>query len=849
MRRNHLLLFFAAALALPACFAGSAATLAVPEGNGTLVIDGELDESIWQSAATLPLKAAGFGTPFPGDGESRAVVRGGFLCLSARLPESQRLVAISTGRNPIFLREDRVIWKFYTYAAGKVRKSIVLTVNPLGGFRLDETLPVGENQPLDRIPGAIEEGEDWRSVDPLVYLMPVSPLPSGRYAMATARIAANEWVVEAAIPLEYFDSSFGYMEIERIRVPRPDAAELSWHWPGPNLRSEFRFAHTGGVASAPVFRPATPGGVPQIAVSASPALPKWNAALTDAGWQSATRLELKREESNPRRPRLRTEVRLLHQGRTLRLSASMAEAETGGDSRHDDLLQVVLSPSGAAFVQVAASTNGTMTCAIGNGGIGRLWPLDCARTRVGMHSDSAAPGWIISLDIPLSEIAGVLHEPPDLDQWRVLIRRSHPGRTGSKPEISSFPSVQSATPLCPARYARLLLTEGPPRISHETDADARQNSLEAQVAALPKEVWSDAERKTLGIDRMLEKHLRARMAAAAEREKRDWQRVRTRADWEQFRQERLDALKKWMGPFPQRTPLRDVVTKRADYGDGFVIENVVFESRPHFLVSANLYLPQKITARIPAILAVHCHHAGKTQSELQDMGMNWARAGTAVLVMDQVGAGERVQTNPWPREGYNSRYSLGIQLQLAGDSLIKWMAWDLMRGIDLLLARPYIDPQRLVMIGSVAGGGAPAAVTAALDPRIAAVVPFNFGEAGPEEHYLRGPRGYDFDTAGPGWGGGKRPGTCPGAWRINSSRGSFALPWPREASSTRSRWVGQTGWRSSRPGLGTSASSTSTASARNWPRYTASGRSPDLASARTSASNTVGASTRFSNGG
>jgi hypothetical protein len=52
----------------------------------------------------------------------------------------------------------------------------------------------------------------------------------------------------------------------------------------------------------------------------------------------------------------------------------------------------------------------------------------------------------------------------------------------------------------------------------------------------------------------------------------------------------------------------------------------------------------------------------------------------------------------------------------------------------------------------VAGGGDPAAVTAALDRRVAAVIPFNFGEAGPEGHYTLGPRGYDFDTAWPGWG-------------------------------------------------------------------------------------------------
>jgi hypothetical protein len=39
-----------------------------------------------------------------------------------------------------------------------------------------------------------------------------------------------------------------------------------------------------------------------------------------------------------------------------------------------------------------------------------------------------------------------------------------------------------------------------------------------------------------------------------------------------------------------------------------------------------------------------------------------------------------------------------------------------------------VDPKRIILIGSVAGGGDPAGVAAALDRRIAAVVPFGYGE-------------------------------------------------------------------------------------------------------------------------
>ncbi len=55
-----------------------------------------------------------------------------------------------------------------------------------------------------------------------------------------------------------------------------------------------------------------------------------------------------------------------------------------------------------------------------------------------------------------------------------------------------------------------------------------------------------------------------------------------------------------------------------------------------------------------------------------------------------------------------------------------------MRCVDVLLAQPGADKERVVLLGSVAGGGDAAAVTAALDSRIAAVAPFNFGGPQPD---------------------------------------------------------------------------------------------------------------------
>ncbi len=354
-------------------------------------------------------------------------------------------------------------------------------------------------------------------------------------------------------------------------------------------------------------------------------------------------------------------------------------------------------------------------------------------------------GWSAEVAMPIESIAGIGFLSAE------RIRAARP----DAPELHYYwPGINEA--LSYALRSRGPVRKAPPverkewwKTAAQPAPEPPRDALEAELRAVPPGVWPDAEPKP---DQMWLASLRARVTAAALAERREWEKVSRVADWERFRGRRVAALKKSLGPFPARTPLRASVTRRLNLGDGFVIENVIFESQPGLVVTANLYLPSVIAGRVPAIVIAHSLHFPKTEQELQDMGMTWARNGTAVLVMDQLGAGERLQSQPWLREGNYSRYALGMQLYLTGESLIKWFVWDLMRGIDLLLERPYIDPKRIVMLGAVAGGGDPAAVAAVLDSRVAVVLPFNFGEAGPEEHYTQGPRPYDPQTADPGWG-------------------------------------------------------------------------------------------------
>jgi dienelactone hydrolase len=298
--------------------------------------------------------------------------------------------------------------------------------------------------------------------------------------------------------------------------------------------------------------------------------------------------------------------------------------------------------------------------------------------------------------------------------------------------------------LLPARSA---LADGKTTIQPETETGqlaARMNAgdVASKLRDLDLTVLSSKEREEAA--GMISRDIERRRLLAVRRENMAWSQVTSRSDWERFRDQRLNALRESLGQLPQSSEELNIETTGRIRGDGYRIENIVFESVPGLLVTANLYLPTKPRESMPGVLFSHSHHNPKMQGELQDMGMTWARQGCVVLVMDLLGHGERRQhpfvgSDQYPRpfrvgrQDYYFRYNVGLQLHLVGESLIGWMVRDLMRGVDVLCSREGVDEDRILLIGSVAGGGDPAAIAAALDRRVAGVAPFNFG--GPQPDY------------------------------------------------------------------------------------------------------------------
>jgi dienelactone hydrolase len=185
------------------------------------------------------------------------------------------------------------------------------------------------------------------------------------------------------------------------------------------------------------------------------------------------------------------------------------------------------------------------------------------------------------------------------------------------------------------------------------------------------------------------------------------------------------------GPWPERTPLNVRITDTHPR-DGYRIENVVFESRPGFFVTANLYVPAVPLGTAPGVIGT-CGHApsGKAAPTYQSFAQGLARLGYLVLIFDPIGIGERSQyVTPQFRpihgdRGVNEHLLAGNQMFLVGESFVDWNVWDGMRAIDYLWDRPELDRRHLGITGN-SGGGTLATWLCALDPRLTMAAPACF---------------------------------------------------------------------------------------------------------------------------
>jgi len=200
--------------------------------------------------------------------------------------------------------------------------------------------------------------------------------------------------------------------------------------------------------------------------------------------------------------------------------------------------------------------------------------------------------------------------------------------------------------------------------------------------------------------------------------------LKSREDWDRHAGLIRDSMTEWTGLFPERTPLR-VRTTGSVRRDRYILEKVIFESRPNFLVSANLYLPMKNPGPHPAILNVIGHSSeGKAAEKVQRRAVAQARKGFVAFVIDAIGQGERQVEDyaSMSKPPGNAHQIVGTQAFIAGTHIFNFMAWDVIRAVDYLSSRPEVDPKRIGCTGC-SGGGMMTTYILPFEPRITVAVP------------------------------------------------------------------------------------------------------------------------------
>lgn len=263
-----------------------------------------------------------------------------------------------------------------------------------------------------------------------------------------------------------------------------------------------------------------------------------------------------------------------------------------------------------------------------------------------------------------------------------------------------------------------------PRIDHSSDQPiltSRRNMLtqfaaiaavgpllapSRQIAAQDKKAYSQLNRYPRMVHEFFVRQ--ARLAGLVSRQRIE--NLKTKADAEKHVAATKERIRLCFGPEPERTLLNARITGVVER-DGYRIEKLIFESRPGFPVTANVYVPTNKSGPFPAVVGT-CGHSrnGKAEAAYQSFSQGLAKLGYVCLIYDPIGQGERLQ---YPRENiHQSKVGIGVQEHLhagnqqflVGEFFGSWRAWDGIRALDYLLTREDVDQTRVGVTGNSGGG-------------------------------------------------------------------------------------------------------------------------------------------------
>jgi dienelactone hydrolase len=202
-------------------------------------------------------------------------------------------------------------------------------------------------------------------------------------------------------------------------------------------------------------------------------------------------------------------------------------------------------------------------------------------------------------------------------------------------------------------------------------------------------------------------------------------------DWEAQRQEARLTLGKLLGDLPPLFTPQPTITA-VEQHDGFTLERFEFDNGANAVVYGLLLIPAA-NRPMPAILYNHAHGGnyarGKDELFQDDpigtgRGSALAQAGYVVIAVDAYAFGQRQSQAPNPHisTGSETEQAWFKKFLWEGKSLWGMMLRDDLLALNYLLTRPEVDAARVGTTG-MSLGGSRATWLAALDERIAAVIP------------------------------------------------------------------------------------------------------------------------------